>query len=348
MNKKNSPNIGHNKKSLLNSPVEHIDIKSFDARKIIEGMGKMSFTSRDTARAAKIYNEMLADKDCSIFLTLAGSTSAGGCMDLYTDLVKHNMVDAIVATGASIIDMDFFEALGFKHYQGSQFQDDTELRNNYIDRIYDTYIDEEELQACDKTICDIANSLKPKSYTSREFIKELGKYLKTNSKKKNSLIETAYDNNVPIFCPAFTDSSAGFGLVMHQEQNPKSHITIDSIREFREITEIKLKSKQSGLLMVGGGVPKNFIQDTVVCAELLGKKVDMHKYAIQITVADTRDGACSSSTLKEASSWGKVDVTKEQMVFAEATSVLPLIASDAFHRKHWQVRQKRNFQNLFN
>ena len=97
MNKKNSPNIGHNKKSLLNSPVEHIDIKSFDARKIIEGMSKMSFTSRDTARAAAIYNEMLADKDCSIFLTLAGSTSAGGCMDLYTDLVKHNMVDAIVA-----------------------------------------------------------------------------------------------------------------------------------------------------------------------------------------------------------------------------------------------------------
>ena len=135
---------------------------------------------------------------------------------------------------------------------------------------------------------------------------------------------------------------------MHQEQNPENHITIDSIREFREITEIKLKSKQSGLLMVGGGVPKNFIQDTVVCAELLGKKVDMHKYAIQITVADTRDGACSSSTLKEASSWGKVDVMKEQMVFAEATSVLPLIASDAFHRKHWQTRQKRNFQNLFN
>ena len=149
-------------------------------------------------------------------------------------------------------------------------------------------------------------------------------------------------------CPAFTDSSAGFGLVMHQEQNPKNHITIDSIREFREITEIKLRSKQSGLLMVGGGVPKNFIQDTVVCAELLGKKVDMHKYAIQITVADTRDGACSSSTLKEASSWGKVDITKEQMVFAEATSVLPLIASDAFHRKHWQTRNKRNFQNLFN
>ena len=348
MDKKNNlNNIGHNKKSLLSNPVEHIDIKSFDARKIIDGMGKMSFTSRDTARAASIYNEMLADKDCSIFLTLAGSTSAGGCMDLYADLVKNNMIDAIVATGASIIDMDFFEALGFKHYQGSQFQDDTVLRNNYIDRIYDTYIDEEELQACDKVICEIANTLEPRSYTSREFIKELGKYLKTNGKKKGSLIETAYDNDVPIFCPAFTDSSAGFGLVMHQEQNPKKHMTIDSIREFRELTEIKLQSKQSGLLMIGGGVPKNFVQDTVVCAELLGKKVDMHKYAIQITVADTRDGACSSSTLKEASSWGKVDVTKEQMVFAEATSVLPLIASDAYHREHWKNRDKKKFSKIF-
>ena len=347
MDKKNNPNIGHNKKSLLNSPVEHIDIKSFDARKIIDGMSKMSFTSRDTARAAGIYNEMLADKDCSIFLTLAGSTSAGGCMDLYADLVKNNMIDAIVATGASIIDMDFFEALGFKHYQGSQFQDDTELRNNYIDRIYDTYIDEEELQSCDKTICDIANTLQPRSYTSREFIKELGKYLKTKGKKKGSLIETAYENDVPIFCPAFTDSSAGFGLVMHQEQNPEKHITIDSIREFRELTEIKLQSKQSGLLMIGGGVPKNFIQDTVVCAELLGEKVDMHKYAIQITVADTRDGACSSSTLKEASSWGKVDTTKEQMVFAEATSVLPLIASDAYHRANWKNRDRKKFSKIF-
>jgi len=345
--KKNPNNIGHNKKSLLSNPVEHIDIKSFDARKIIDGMGKMSFTSRDTARAAGIYNEMLADKDCSIFLSIAGSTSAGGCMDLYADLVKNNMIDAIVATGASIIDMDFFEALGFKHYQGSQFQDDTVLRKNYIDRIYDTYIDEEELQACDKAICKIANTLEPRSYTSREFIKELGKYLKTNGKKKGSLIEAAYDNDVPIFCPAFTDSSAGFGLVMHQEQNPKKHMTIDSIREFRELTEIKLQSKQSGLLIIGGGVPKNFVQDTVVCAELLGKKVAMHKYAIQITVADTRDGACSSSTLKEASSWGKVDVTKEQMVFAEATSVLPLIASDAYHREHWKNRNKKKFSKIF-
>ena len=347
MNKKNGPGLGHNKKSLLKSEVKHIDITSFDSRKIIDSMKRMSFTSRDTAKAAEIYNEMIKDQNCSIFLTIAGSTSAAGCMNLYSDLVKYNMVDAIVATGASIIDMDFFEALGFKHYQGNQFQDDRILRENYIDRIYDTYIDEEDLQICDKTICEIANKLPPKPYTSREFIKELGKYLKKNEKKKGSLIEVAYDQNVPIFCPAFTDSSAGFGLVIHQEKNPSKHITIDSVREFRELTEIKLKSKSSGLLMIGGGVPKNFVQDTVVCAELLGKKVDMHKYAIQITVADTRDGACSSSTLKEASSWGKVDTSKEQMVFAEATSVLPLIVSDAYHRKFWQNRERKNFSNLF-
>ena len=335
------------KKDLLSKEVEHIDITKFDSREIISSMEKMSFVSRETANAAIIFNEMLKDKDCSIFLTLAGSTSAAGCMHIYRDLVKYNMVDAIVATGASIIDMDFFEALGFKHYQGSQFQDDTELRENYIDRIYDTYIDEDQLQMCDKTIGEIADKLEPRSYTSREFIFEIGKYLKTNAKKKGSLIEMAYDNNVPIFCPAFTDSSAGFGLVMHQERNPKKHITIDSIREFRELTEIKIKSKNSGLFMIGGGVPKNFIQDTVICAELLGKNVDMHKYAVQITVADSRDGACSSSTLKEASSWGKVDVTKEQMVFAEATTVLPLIASDAYHKGEWKNRNRKNFSNIF-
>ena len=347
MNNPKNPKLGHNKKTFLEKPVEHIDITTFDSRAIISSMSKMSFTSRDTAKAANIFNEMLSDKNCTIFLTLAGSTSAAGCMKIYSDMIKYNMVDVIVATGASIIDMDFFEALGFKHYQGSQFQDDTQLRDNYIDRIYDTYIDEEQLQECDKTICSIADKLEPKSYTSREFIKEIGKYLKTNSKKKGSLIETAYDNNIPIFCPAFTDSSAGFGLVMHQEKNPKKHLTIDSIREFRELTEIKIRSKSSGLFMIGGGVPKNFVQDTVVCAELLGKNVDMHKYAVQITVADARDGACSSSTLKEASSWGKVDTSKEQMVFAEATSVLPLIASDAYHRNLWKNRPRKGFTNIF-
>lgn len=335
------------KAALLSKPVEHIDITKFDARPIIDSMDKMSFTSRDLARATGIYNQMLADPECSVILTLAGSTSAGGCMKLYADLIEYNMVDAIVATGASIVDMDFFEALGFKHYQGSPNVDDRDLRAQYIDRIYDTYIDEEELQACDHTIFEIANSLEARPYSSREFIREMGKYLSVNSKKKNSLIETAYRKDIPIFCPAFTDSSAGFGLVLHQVKNPQKHMTLDSIRDFRELTDIKIAAGTTGLLMIGGGVPKNFVQDTVVCAEILGKEVEMHKYAIQITVADTRDGACSSSTLKEACSWGKVDTTYEQMVYAEASSVMPLLASDAYHRGLWKNRKERKFAKLF-
>ncbi len=335
------------KKDLLKKVVKHIDITSFDARPIVKQMNDMSFTSRDLAKATEIFNMMLKDKDCSIILTLAGSTSAGGCMKVYADMVKFGMVDAIVATGASIVDMDFFEALGFKHYQGTPFIDDKFLRENYIDRIYDTYINEEDLQKCDHTIFQIANSLEARPYSSREFIWEMGKFLKKNSKKKESLIELAYDNNVPIFCPAFTDSSAGFGLVLHQVKNPKKHLTIDSIADFKELTDIKIKAGTTGLLMIGGGVPKNFVQDTVVCAEILGEEVDMHKYAVQITVADSRDGACSSSTLKEACSWGKVDTTFEQMVYAEATSVVPLLASDAYHTGAWKKRKKRNFAKMF-
>jgi deoxyhypusine synthase len=268
-------------------------------------------------------------------------------MKVYADMIKFGMIDAIVATGASIVDMDFFEALGFKHYQGTPFVDDQFLRKNYIDRIYDTYIDEKDLQNCDNVIFKIANTLEARPYSSREFIREMGKYLKKHSKKKEALIELCYDHNVPIFCPAFTDSSAGFGLVLHQVKNPKKHMTIDSIADFRELTDIKIKAGTTGLLMVGGGVPKNFVQDTVVCAEILGVEAEMHKYAVQITVADSRDGACSSSTLKEACSWGKVDTTYEQMVFAEATSVIPLLASDAYHRGFWKKRTRRNFAKLF-
>ena len=339
------------KAELLSTEVEHIDIKSFDARPIVDAMKKMSFTSRDLGRAAEIYNQMLADPDCSIILVIAGSTSAGGCMDLYTDLVKHNMVDAIVATGAAIVDMDFFEALGHKHYQALEIPDDDTLRSLYIDRIYDTYIDEESLQETDHTIGDIADSLEPKPYSSRAFIREMGRWLQTHGKKEHSLVKLAFEHDVPIFCPAFTDSSAGFGLVKHQVDRIKAgkpYLTMDSIADFRELTDIKIKAGTTGLLMIGGGVPKNFTQDTVVCAEILGHvDVEVHKYAIQITVADVRDGACSSSTLQEAASWGKVSTALEQMVFAEATSVLPLLASDAFHRGHWRERTERRFARLF-
>jgi len=335
------------KKEFLKKPVHHIDIKSFDAVAIVEAMKKMSFTARDLGDAADIYDRMLKDRKCAVILTIAGSTSAAGCMQIYVDLVRNNMVDAIVATGAAIVDMDFFEAIGFSHYQGSPYVDDQLLRSLYIDRIYDTYIDEEQLQSCDRTVKEIADTLAPRPYSSREFLREMGKYLTTHAKKKDSLVQAAYENDVPIFCPAFSDSSAGFGLVLHQHERPDNCLSIDSVKDFRELTMIKIKAGTTGLLMIGGGVPKNFVQDTVICAEILGKEVPMHKYAIQITVADVRDGACSSSTLKEAQSWGKVDVAYEKMVYAEATSVLPLLANYAYIKGNWKKRKKWRFAGLY-
>jgi deoxyhypusine synthase len=335
------------KRELLKETIEHIDIKAFDSTPVIDAMRKMSFSSRDTANAADIFMRMMNDRECSTILTLAGSTSAGGCMQVYVDMVKHRMIDAIVATGASIIDMDFFEALGFKHYRGSQEVPDKKLREYYIDRIYDTYIDEDDLQVCDGTVKLVADSLEPRPYSSREFIGELGKYLVQHSVKRDSLVQAAYENNVPIFCPAFSDSSAGFGLVKHQWERPEKHVTIDSVRDFRELTMVKIAANTTGLFMIGGGVPKNFAQDVVVCAEILGKSVPVHKYAVQITVADVRDGACSSSTLQEASSWGKVDTKYEQMVYAEATTVLPLIVSYIYHSRVWEKRAKREWSKLF-
>ncbi len=324
------------KKDLLKDIIKHIDIKSFDTRQVVDAMREMSFTSRDMAVATDIFMMALRDKKCTNILTLAGSTSAGGCMQVYVDMVKEGMIDVIVSTGASIVDMDFFEALGFKHYKGSQFVDDNLLRSLYIDRIYDTYIDEEELQKCDSAICEIANALPPKPYSSREFIREMGRYLTIHSVKKDSLVQACFENNVPIFCPAFTDSSAGFGLVKHQFENPNNHLTIDSIKDFYELTKIKMEAEVTSLFMVGGGTPKNFAQDTVVCAEILGKEVPLHKYVVQITVADTRDGACSSSTLKEAASWGKVNTAHEQMVFAEATTVIPMMINYAYLNCDWK------------
>jgi deoxyhypusine synthase len=335
------------KKELLKETIQHVDITAINSTPIIDAMRGMSFTSRDTARAADILNMMVKETGCTNILTLAGSTSAAGCMQVYVEMVRHKMIDVVVATGASIIDMDLFEALGFKHYKGRVDIPDTLLRELYIDRIYDTFIDEEELQACDNVTYALANTLEPRPYSSREFIHELGRWLTTHAVKKDSLIQTCYEHGVPIFCPAFSDSSAGFGLAKHQWENPGSHLSIDSVKDFVELTRIKIEAGDTGLFMVGGGVPKNFTQDTVVCAEILGHEVPMHKYAIQVTVADVRDGACSSSTLKEACSWGKVDITHEQMVYAEGTTVIPLIASYVYHGNEWKKRDYKNWARLF-
>jgi len=332
------------KRDLLKNVIEHFDItKHPGVVGVVESMEHMAFSSRDLFRAADIYDRMLRDTECAVILTLAGSLISAGLKKVIVDMIKNNMVDAIVSTGANIVDQDFFEAMGFKHYVGSQFMDDTTLRDLHIDRIYDTYIDEDELRVCDDTTRLIADSLEPRAYSSREFIREMGRYLQKNGKDKNSIVLSCFEKGVPIFCPAFSDCSAGFGLLVHQVNRPDNHLSIDSVKDFHELTQIKLLNKETGILMIGGGVPKNFTQDIVVAAEILEADAPMHKYAVQITVADVRDGALSSSTLKEASSWGKVDTVFEQMVFSEATIAMPLVVGYAYHKNGWKKRKAKDF-----
>lgn len=334
------------KQELLQNPVEHIDIKQVDVVPLVEAMEKTAFQARNLARAARIADMMVRDDDAGVILTLAGSLISAGQKQIILDLLSNNMVDAIVSTGANIVDQDFFEALGFRHWQGSPAADDNQLRELMIDRIFDTYIDEEQLRICDDTVRQIADELEPGTYSSREFIVEMGRYLVEHDLGRDSIVRVAFEKHIPIFVPAFSDCSAGFGLVYHQVHNPRRHIAIDSVKDFRELTDIKIHQGATGILMLGGGVPKNFVQDIVVSAEYLGHDVDMHRYAVQLTVADERDGALSGSTLREANSWGKVDLAWEQMVYGEITINLPLVAGYLYHKRGWEGRRPREYNRL--
>ena len=346
------------KKDLLAAQIQHIEIANYNVVGLVDAMASMAYTSRDTARAASIFEMMLRDQDCGVVLCLAGSLISAGLQKVFVDMIRNNMVDAIVSTGANIVDQDFFEALGFRHYiAGDEYKyghGDGELRELMIDRIYDTFIDEEELRICDETTQKIFDGMKPGAYSSREIIREMGAYLEREGRtpangNNDSIVFAAYEKDVPIFCPAFSDCSAGFGFVAHQHaRRGKPVVSIDSAKDFYELTQLKIANPTTGLLMIGGGVPKNFAQDIVVAAEILGVEAPMHKYAIQITVADSRDGALSGSTLKEASSWGKVDTTYEQMVYAEATLALPLIAGYAWHKQAARERTSKRWTKVLN
>lgn len=337
------------KTDLLSQPIRHLDLGACNVVPLVEAMRGMAFSARDLARAADIYDRMVRDPECGVILCLAGSLVSAGLKQVFAELVRSRMVDAVVSTGANIVDQDFFEALGYRHYVAPERfkagMDDDQLRELHVDRIYDTLIDEDELRVCDDTIREIADALEPRPYSSREFIQEMGRYLeRRGGPAGDSLVWEAYRHDVPIFCPAFSDCSAGFGLVAHQHARAGGPmLSLDSARDFYELTRLKIHNPVTGLFMLGGGVPKNFAQDIVVAADILGEEAPMHRYAVQVTVADVRDGALSGSTLKEAASWGKVDTTWEQMVYAEATLAVPLIAGYAYHRRGWETRPVRRW-----
>jgi deoxyhypusine synthase len=355
---------GTEKEGLLRQPMEHVDVTAFDARPIIEGFRSTAFQARNLASACGIYSEMLADRSCGVILTLAGSLISAGLKKAIITLVANDMVDIIVSTGANLVDQDFFEGLGFRHYLAPGSPEnpavaDERLRELMIDRIYDTYIDEEELRVCDETTRQIFDAMEPGAYSSRELMRELGRYLDSHHPEAESIVVSCFRKGVPIFVPAFSDCSAGFGIVLHQtvaDRAGRPAVAFDSGKDFRELTRLKFATENTGLVMIGGGVPKNFAQDVVVAAELLidegvapagaAPEAPMHKYAVQLTVADSRDGALSGSTLREACSWGKVDTVREQMVFGEATITFPLLASHAYHVRAWEGRDERRLSDV--
>jgi deoxyhypusine synthase len=362
------------KSELLKQTIQHIDVKRHNVVPLVQSMQSLAFSARDLARAADIYDRMLRDTECGIIVCLAGSLISAGLKQVLIDMIRNRMADAIVSTGANIVDQDFFEALGYKHYIADERLKsgmyDSQLRDHAIDRIYDTLIDEDQLRICDETVKRIADGLPPRPYSSRELIHEMGRYLEEGAAKDrrsgrlpkkgaDSIVQAAYEHGVPIFCPAFSDCSAGLGIVAHyHERRGQAKTSFDSAKDFYEVTQIKMANPVTGLFMIGGGVPKNFAQDIVVAADILAAQdaegasgeheyPQMHKYAVQVTVADVRDGALSSSTLKEASSWGKVDTVWEQMVFSEATLAVPLIAGYAYHQRGWEQRSFKRFADMY-
>jgi deoxyhypusine synthase len=249
------------KQELLQQTIEHIDIKQHNIVPLVESFQSLAFSARDLARAADIYDRMLRDRECGVILCLAGSLISAGLKQVFIDLVRNRMVDAIVSTGANIVDQDFFEALGFKHYIAADALKsgmyDSVLRDHAIDRIYDTLIDEDELRICDETVKRIADGLPPRPYSSRELILEMGRFLEEGNAKSDSIVQAAYQHGVPIFCPAFSDCSAGLGIVAHyHERRGQPKTSFDSAKDFYELTQIKLQNPVTGLLMIGGGVPK--------------------------------------------------------------------------------------------
>ena len=275
--------------------------------------------------AAKLYSERL-NKENTIIWSLSGSIFSAGLRQLTIDAIDANMVDVLVCTGA-LFEQDMLEALGHKHYICDTEQNDAELQDLYIDRVYDHLLDEMALRQVDLTFKKISSEMKSGNYSSRQFIEYCGEWLTRANSSCGSVMQTAYESDVPIFIPALNDSSIGIGIAMSQNEN-KDSMTIDSIKDLREIAFMKEKAGDTGIIIVGGGVPKNYSQDAVVMAEMLGYNVKKHKFGIQISTADPRDGGLSGSTLKEAISWGKNDhEMKEIMIWGEASVYFPLLLS---------------------
>jgi len=317
---------------ILNKQIEHIKYEDLkDIAPLIDSFSNSSFQARKLGEGAKLYKKEL-EKETTIIWSLAGSIFSAGLRELVIESIRNNLVDCLVCTGA-LFEQDMLEALGHKHYAQTSPIEDSKLQSLLIDRIYDHFLDELDLQHVDLTYKKIAKQITPGNYSSREFMHQCGKWLSKTKHTNDSVMLAAYEMNIPIFIPALNDCSIGIGLAMNQVES-KEGICIDSIKDLREIAMMKSICGDSGIIIVGGGVPKNYSQDSVIMAEMLGYNVKKHKFGIQISTADSRDGGLSGSTLKEAISWGKNDrKMREVMIWGEASVYFPLLLSYIYNVK---------------
>jgi len=338
-----TPEQRERKRELLSKPVEAIDPKSVKSvSELLHAYSAMSVQARNMGRCLEVYENMLTDeRRPAIFLGLAGPLIAGGLREVIRSMVDLGLVDVVVSTGA-IMYQDIYQARGYKHYVGSPNADDAELRDLYVDRIYDTYVDEEKFIETDTWIGDFASSLEPRGYSSREFMYLLGKKLDD----ENSIVATAAKREVPIFVPAINDSSIGIGLTSHYrwaKLNGKPRMYIDSIRDNYELTQIVVKYKNTAAIYVAGGVPKNFINDSVVMGYVFNVDTGGHLYAFQLTTDAPHWGGLSGSTLEEATSWGKIaKKATRATAYVDPMVSLPLIVTaviqDGLHKGRSRLR----------
>src|SRR3954452_11731828 len=315
-----------NKKSrFLQTPIEPFTVEpGLSADQVLARMERISFQGRNLATAHRIWQKML-QADVIIFLGMAAALSAGGLRMVVAHLIKNRYVDCLVSTGANLYH-DLHETRGQRHYLGSPTADDAALAEDRVDRVYDTYASEEEFCSNDAWIADFATTLETRPYTTREFLHLLGGHLwkKTG---RDGILTAAYRANVPIFCPAIADSSIGMGLSQARQKKAGAGY-IDTIGDIVESANLVIRRPRTASVVLGGGTPKNFINQASVQAEFFSDDVTGHRYAVQIVTDVPHFGGASGSTLEEAQSWGKLATDSARVsVQADATIALPIIAS---------------------
>ncbi len=313
------------KSRFLRVPVEPFAVTpDLAVGEMLARMERVSFQGRNLATARRIWEKMLGD-DCTIFLGMAGALSAGGMRLIVAHLIEHRYVDCLVSTGANLYH-DLHETRGRRHYVGSPRENDAALQADHIDRVYDTYASEDEFVDNDEWIAAFVLTLERRPYTSREFLYRLGEHLWKET-GRDGILTAAYRATVPIFCPAIADSSIGMGLSQARHRDPAAG-HIDVIGDIIESANLVIRHPRTASVVLGGGTPKNFINQASVQAEFYDDRVGGHRYALQIVTDVPHFGGASGSSLEEARSWGKLATDAEQVtVHADATIALPLLVS---------------------